>query len=457
MGCFHYPGNALIYLLFSFGFCGYLILSFGKTKIFFETFMSVFLWLGFWMKVTVRLVFFDGRYHEPVGNFMKTAEHYDQALMVAFLGVLPLVLVGLVRRKIFTIGVSPLGMKYNLKYLEHFYDKKRTLVISFFFLSFVSVSILNMYFHIYQRGVIPPEGTPFIVYGIFAWLVMFGFSAFGAVILGFELKRKNPAWLGTIFFIVESFFSSSSMLSRGMILNGSSGLFGVLNHFYYKKLKPNIKYLAVCGILFFSLFIVSVLSVNLLRANLHTGQGEELQLTIRKLNLANDKVHMMWLDRWVGAEGLFAVSSYQKKDWSILKEAWNETMREKNLSVYDSTFIKSSYRDVDFSKHHFISIPGAIAFFYYPGKAWFLMLMMALVGIVGWGIEYLMFTYSGRNFVFTSLMSQVVAFRFAHLGYVPKQSYQLFGTILATLVIIVSVNELIKRFKNKVDHQVASQ
>jgi len=44
------------------------------------------------------------------------------------------------------------------------------------------------------------------------------------------------------------------------------------------------------------------------------------------------------------------------------------------------------------------------------------------------------------------LIGQVIAFRFIHFGYLPHQSYLLFGTILLTIMFTYTLSVLLKKF-----------
>ena len=49
------------------------------------------------------------------------------------------------------------------------------------------------------------------------------------------------------------------------------------------------------------------------------------------------------------------------------------------------------------------------------------------------GFEILTYHLCDRNWILCSLFAQVVAFRFASFGYVPAQSYLLFGSLLLNI------------------------
>lgn len=437
-----YSGNIAVYLGFSIIINGYLALAFSQKKIFFDSFMSTFLWLGFWLKTAIRIGFFNSVYEEHIGNFTGSGSQYDNAFIVVSIAILPLIILSIFRRKKFTLDSLEHDSKFNLKGLETFYYKNRKVILLLGVTFLMLVTGTNAYFRIYQKGVVPPSNLPFVVYGIFATLMLFGSSVLFSIFLNFDLKRNSNPLLTTIMFLWEGFCTNSSMLSRGMILNTSAGLFGVLNYLHYFKKKFDFKFLFIGTFAFGTLFIVSVQAVNFLREA--DFQDKEMEISIESTITNNNKIKVLLIDRWVGAEGLFAVSSSEKKNWDIFKKAWSEKMRDGSLSVYDSTFIHSVYKGRNSNKHHFISIPGIVAFLFYPGSYLFLFFGMTIVGLIGWLFEFLFFKYSGQNFVLTSLISQVIAYRFAHFGYVPSQSYQLFGSLLMTLLAIVVADRFLK-------------
>ncbi|HWR26539.1 MAG TPA: hypothetical protein VN316_01545, partial [candidate division Zixibacteria bacterium] len=103
----------------------------------------------------------------------------------------------------------------------------------------------------------------------------------------------------------------------------------------------------------------------------------------------------------------------------------------------------------DMSKHHFISLPGIVAFFYYPRSYPFLFISLFLLGFLAAGIEISVYKLGGANIILCALIAQVVAYRYAHFGYVPKQSYLLFGTIYLNILIIWLSNKILSFWNNK--------
>ncbi len=141
-----------------------------------------------------------------------------------------------------------------------------------------------------------------------------------------------------------------------------------------------------------------------------------------------------------------SVVSYPHLSAKLFKDALNEKYVEDDTSFFDKYILTdtSPYVNVDKSKHHFLSLPGIIAFLYYTGSYLFLFIVMFFIGGLSAGLEALCCKLTG-NFILASLMSQVVSYRLSNFGYVPSQSYLLFGAIILNIVLI---NLLYKIFKS---------
>ena len=260
-----YQGQSYVYILFS--FASYLLIYFGfrKNALFFDSFIGVFLWLGFWLKATVRIIFFDGKPSVSAGEFSGTGAEYDQVLLISTYAFLGIFIASWLRQKyLFTYPnkvdeVSQPGL-YNI------YVKYRKLVLFLFVLMFVSVAATNALLGIYQRGEITQTILPYGLNGIFKWLLLFGLASFSAILLKFEyLVAKKTTFLVAFITLLESFFSSISLLSRGMILNFSSLGYGAVRELRLFKIKLKVRFFLGCFLGFIFLFGSSVLTVNYIR------------------------------------------------------------------------------------------------------------------------------------------------------------------------------------------------
>ena len=111
-----------------------------------------------------------------------------------------------------------------------------------------------------------------------------------------------------------------------------------------------------------------------------------------------------------------------------------------NLKLW---FLLQPYLTADTTKHHYISLPGIVAFLFYPGSFLFLFGGMFLIGTIGAAVEFAAYKLGGGNLILCSLLGQVVAFRFSSFGYVPAQTYLLFGSLFLNLILIYFADKLL--------------
>jgi hypothetical protein len=233
---------------------------------------------------------------------------------------------------------------------------------------------------------------------------------------------------------METFLSNVSMLSRGMILNSSALLFGayICARAYGISLRFRMMVITLTTLLV--LFVASIFVVNQVRIELY--RLSPVVVLSEKIDNLGGKFALLAMDRWVGMEGVMAVSSYPELGGDLWKEVWEEKYSDQGTSLYDRKISKSSYSRLDLSNRHFVSMPGVLAFFYYPGSYGIVFLAMLALGILGATIEAGVYKWGGGNLILCSLMAFVVAYRYVHFGYVPGQSYLLFGALVLNVALI---------------------
>jgi hypothetical protein len=392
------------------------------------------------------MAFMGGKFLEPVGNnFNYSSGAYDLALLVTSCGIFALLLASFIREK-YIFSYSRKKRKIGLEGLFEFYKKYRKLIWIAFVTLFVTISVTNAHFGIYQRGTIPRTKLPYKLNGIYTWLLLFGMASFSSLLLEFEfVLNKKTTYLPVALSILESFFSNVSMLSRGMILNVTALFIGALRSLKLHSILLSARFIIISLSMLILLFIGSTIIVNQLRTKEYKGK------LAKKITWASvsKRTKNLIIDRFVGIEGVIAVSSYPNLGWDLWKTAWKEKYSDHGTSFYDLEIASSDYSKVDPSKHHFISLPGILAFFYYPGSFVFLFLSMFLLGVLAAGIEIFIYKLSKSNVILTSLLSQVIAYRYAHFGYVPGQSYLLFGTIFLNVLLIYLFNRFLLTWNRK--------
>ncbi|MDO9216142.1 MAG: hypothetical protein Q7U14_02650, partial [Lacisediminimonas sp.] len=268
-------------------------------------------------------------------------------------------------------------------------------------------------------------------------------------IIRFEIElNRNITLLSFVPALMEAFFSNVSLLSRGMILNAAGLGFGAIRQLSSMKIRPGLLRIGAVAIAFAVLFVVSVLTVNYLRATSYgNSPGIAVSQYAKTAVVIQGMTVPLFIDRWVGIEAVVAVASSKELGWDLWREAWNERFQVGVLTIYDRRFIESPYKaNADKPVFHFISLPGIIAFLYFPGSLAFLFAALMLCGWLGAALEIATYRFAGQNWILCSLIAQVIAYRFAHFGYVPAQSYLLFGTVILNIVLLYAADRILRRY-----------
>ena len=428
-----YQGSVWVYLLFTALSTALLFFGFGRGAIFFDAFIGALLWIGFWLKFSVRVAFMGGVFQVPVGSFEGTPQSWDQALLVASCAFAALLMVRFVRARLFCYSHDLAQGAFPGLYA--FYLRFRWLVLAGFVVLLLLAGISNAWFGIYQRGMVPRTLLPFGLNGIYTWLLTFGLAAFASVLLRFEFERnREQVWIVATLALLEGFVSNVSLMSRGMILNAGALIYGGAALFRRVEARLRAGLLLYVGVLFCVLFVGSVLAVNNLRSHYFdfAADGESVAGHTKAL----------FLDRWVGIEGVMSVIDKPELGGELFEQALAERFDPSVTSFYDKNFINSYHSNTGEDGRHFISLPGYVAFLFYPGSYLFLFAAVAAFSIFAAALEYLTYRFAGRNLVLCALIAQVIAYRYTSFGYVPMQSYKLFGTIVMTLLLLYIADRL---------------
>ena len=467
----NYKGNLLIYILFSL-VSNYLIwFSFRKKFSFFETFFCLFLWLGFWFKFSVTLSFRDQVFSDGlVGLFSYAPEQFDSALIVSTVGIAGAIFAGHLREFFFSYPL--LTIKNFNKSL--FYIKYKHFIIITFLTLVILVSFANFYFRIYQKGLVPLEHYNFFFSGFIKILLLFGLTSLSSFILYFEIiSFKKLSFITFFIVVIETLLSSVSMISRAMIF-GIGALYFAMYKFT-KDIKEhfNIIFFSKTLLLIICLFYVSVVSSNYLRMayfyigtdislkenNLNTSQTNKKNIFKNEFLENNqfiipNKDHLIIIDkkdlknsislnhflslaayRWVGIDGVMSVVGRSDiLSFELLKKSFLDRFDITSSQFYEKTFNLANTVVTHNIKGNIL--PGMVAFLYYSGSLLFLFISIVILCLVASTVEFISFMISKKNMFFSSLVSMIIAYRFIHFGYLPHQSYLLFGSLFFVIFLV---------------------
>jgi hypothetical protein len=443
-----YPGTWFVYMLFTVIANALLINGFRSSALFFDTFIGVLLWLGFWLIFSLRLCQGIPQFTN-VPRWGGTAEEFDHVLLVSCCGLAAFLFAAKIREKFFSY--PHVGATDKKSAIAYCYQRHRKWIVILCFVLVASVAVSNFVLGVYQRGLVSVVELPRGVSGIYAWLLLFGLTSLVAIIVHCEMQiNRNISWVSICLVCVENFLSNVSMLSRGAIINLASIALGLRPALRSAAYKVTSGRQILAFLLAGTVVVCSVLVVNYLREIIYNSPTEKLLTTsvdLVDLNGVMDSTKALFTDRWVGIHGVAAIVSADNLGLKMWTDAWSEKYDTSNLTSFDANFIDSGYKaNVQSSRLHFISLPGIIAFMYLSGSMLFLFVALLLCGLVAAAIEVFAYFYAGKNLILCALFGQVIAYRYVHFGYVPSQSYLLLGALLGNIALIWLVETALRHY-----------
>lgn len=140
------------------------------------------------------------------------------------------------------------------------------------------------------------------------------------------------------------------------------------------------------------------------------------------------------VDRWIGLEGVMAVSSYPEKSKKLLFEAITEKRAIGSTTKFQE-IAHSHYRWVDTNVWQFASLPGAAAFFYFSGSLWVVMLGMAVFSILLQLSEQFIFRLTS-NPLLCSIIGLTLANTISQFGITPRQDIPFYSMIFGFVILV---------------------
>lgn len=360
-----YDGNIFYYVSFCIAFFLMLVDVCRGEKFYSYLFLVIFLFLGFWCKFVLHLIF-PYPYMEPVGQFDYMPHSWDSVLAVSSIGVMGVVFA----KNVFFNFFNSVSKISEENYAPDWYRRYRSGIVFVVFLIIFLVPLGNIYFGIAQAGLIPSVKLPWPWKGLIAWCVGFGLAVMVATIIYWDQSLNKNLKTGFALVILEGFFSTISSLSRAAyIFHTVPALFIFLKDNLLKKW-----YLKISVIFTWFLFLsASLVVVMMLRYSdlspIDATNGKKFNMQSSEVaSELTRRVSRLVVDRWIGMEGVMAVVSYQSRGTSLFYEALTERRVTGKVDIYTDKIAQAGLTDSDLKKFQYATIPGAIAFFYYSNS-----------------------------------------------------------------------------------------
>lgn len=436
-----YEGSAIRYVLFSGTAALMLMLGLGRRLGYGAAALSIFLWLGLWLKLSVNL-FFSRPYTEATGGFEFLPHQHDELMSVATLACLGvssawIISIRWLREKRNTGGnlaspgpaidhVPSFPPKYSWALL--------VLVISL-------LNIANIEFGFVQSGLVARRIFPWPTNALAGWFLYSGLSFLVAALLFWDFLRKRNLSTGILVALFEAALGGMTTLSRGLYL------WHVLPVFLaaWANLHKFREFLSTRTLILYSVlaiigFLTIGTAVNVFRNSLY-------DVTVNSLNaqtlyntqfdtvvVSGGRLMNLAVDRWVGAEGIMVAVGYPEKSVALFKELLVEKPSIGYVTKYQ--FIaKSHYSQMDASKYQFNTLPGVAGFLYLSGSFWLVFAGTLLLALSVSVSERLIQLISENPF-FYAISGIWMANMVAQIGVTPRQLLPQIALNLAVISII---------------------
>jgi hypothetical protein len=378
LGARAYNGTRLLYIIFSIICNAQLVLSLRRQKTYSYPILSILFWLGFWLKITLHIII-NYPYQEPVGFFDYSSNMYDKVIIIIICIIAALFASGELTFYIIKKSTTCIDMQVStLKHESVFLWLKILPAILAIMIGIIS--ILNLSIGIQQAGLITRTRLPFYLGTLVSWLLSVGFILSIATLIFWDTEREKR-WLWYIALtLFEGFMSSVSLMSRAIFIFHVGPVFLALFIKDGFALRTKLRRTIGVGCVSLLIFMGSIVTVTSLREFYYNGDRNwpsavgglfhNENQNVPSVHIAGTLATLSRLvvDRWIGAEGVMAVSSYPNKGMELLKEGMLERRKEGGQADLYQTICLSNYRFSDTTKYIFGSLPGVGAFFFYSGS-----------------------------------------------------------------------------------------
>ena len=450
----HYSGSKTIFFVFNLISLIMLYYLTSQKSSIFSLFLSFYLFMGFWFKYNLSLVFNNG-YVFDSGSLDSSS--IDDVLLISTYIFLTVIVANFLGIKFFYYNKFQSDSDKN--FTNKFYINNKYKILIFFTISFISIALINYYFKIYIKGLIYENNINIILTSILKWFILFGFSTLSCFLLRNEIIWKSKTiFIVGIIVISEIFFSYTSMFSRSMLLFCSPFLYALI--LYESKIKNfKVNFVFLTSVFVILSFVSTLLSNELRRINV-----KNLQISLKENIIKNEtnvqnsqnfnfqlneivdgKVSakklssFVIINRWTGIDSLINVSSSKMLSFDLLFEAFKEEKSKINNTFYENTFNLENKKPYFYSDETYVkgnTLPGLFTFLFYSGSIIFLLLISMLLVLIFIYLEKKIFIITKKNLFFVAFFSHYITFRIFSFGYAPRDSYLFIFSIILSIIFI---------------------
>lgn len=500
LSAFKYSGSFFTFTVFSLISLILLISGFYQKITYGYLFLTVFLWLGFWLKLVMSLIF-EKPLTEAFGQFNSSPASWDEVLWIVNAAFLAVLCSRIIIFRFFKINTIFFQTQTSP---PAFYVQYRKPLGVLALLSIIILAGLNTVYGVHQVGLLPRTIFPWPLNALISFALNIGLAMMISCLLYWEVLLNGKSKFYTFLSIFEGFVVSASMLSRSIFIFRLLPLMLVsLYNQLWEKLRKNVPLIIALGLfLVLSISITTIFRAYLFptqdmlkekdqritrleviegglervkiliekgepqQQHLHELQKEQqrLQEEIRVAHQKNSsnffkkmqssfmsdlkkelqykalvRIYNLLAGRFVGLEGVMTLQAYEQKSFTTFSQALTEKRSADTVTFYQK-ISNSNYQDADTNVWQFASLPGAIAFFYYSGSILIVILGMMFFTFLIIFFESFIFKFTGNSFL-CGLLGLSVAHLIAQFGITPRQELPYLSMIIITLLFTIFISK----------------
>lgn len=422
------------YILFSsvFGVCFYISLK--KMNSYSLLYLTIFLYLGFWLKFTY-FSFFNNPLSSTMvemlylDDIILKKKTYSKTLLISSFNILTIYILYIVLNKINFFNTTD---SYKLKNIGFYLNKFNKLTIFSLLSIFILIYFLNIEYSIYQKGILE---TNYLQKLFYIFLIL-GFSSLVCLLVDNTKELKKKIFL-LIISTINGFFLNLSILSRTMILHELSIFYPTIKRYFNKNFFVIISLL----FLFLTLCYVNVKSVNYLRLeNFNNPSNKTLNIKLNKVfkketsNYDSRAIERLFFYRWVGFDGLFNVLLVDDRNVNLItqKDAYQNNFIDKYQLVKSKDKMRGS-----------IVTPGIISIINYSNNFYISSSILILIITCLFFLEKIILHLTG-SISLTSFLTFILVWRLIHMGNSLNNTIILYLLLLFLPLFLFIINKIIK-------------
>lgn len=453
-GLLNFAGSRLVYTLFSITSLAMLLSGVYRQVSYGYLFLVIFLWLGFWFKLTANLLLFGHfPFGEPVGSFNSSAHAWNQVLWIAMAGSTGVML----GRFLYALFRPVPSADTARAKAPSWYPAVRMWLWAVILLATAVLAIVNIFYGIHQIGVAPRTIFPWPLNALVAWILNIGAALAIAVLIWWDTAGKKNLMLPLYAMLGEAFLSTVSVISRSAFpFHAIPPMLALMGRNATSE-RYSRKQVLLLLATFAGLFLASIAAVSILRDYQYAaskaiptptpisviastpGTSEPIPAetsdspakAISSFRLI--LIHQLFVNRWIGLEGVMAVSSYAEKSGTLWWEMLTEIREPGKATAYQKVS-NSGYQTAD-AKYQFASMPGISGFLYYSGSLWLVVGGLAVFSAFAIVSERIIFLLT-RNPLLCSLYGMTLANTIAQFGMTPRQDIPQYLMMYAAILAI---------------------